>query len=526
MTAADAELQPALEAIPKPRVRDGIFIAAAVAVGLAVAAFVLIAGRTQLWYDEANYLVIAQNIKRIGLPVFYWLPGQPTLFWDSPPGLFYALSLLPAAILNTPSLVRAVYAVGAFALIFGPLWYHLRGTIGAWRTIATTAILAVTTGYLLIESIQVRMDLPLAALSFAVLSLVAQVDSSEARARARDMLLSCLAILALSSLAYLTKYQAVCLSGALGLWGLTRLLHLRKIIPVGLAHVLGMIVAIAVLMAISWKFGGSSDTSIPDNFRHNLGRIFSGSQASGDYQRLWPTLNAVSIKLAIPAVALAAAMLAGRIRLAQEPLLALCIYLSLMVTAFNLIMFRMPGGGDYYMTQAAVPLAYITARSIGVLVPSGRALMLAVVAAAINLGMSMPLGSDPPQRWSAGLWAIGSGLTQSDQARAVADVLKQQLRPGQAVLMDDWQYQAHTLSYWLDTDAPSGYLLETQPTEAVRLLGLTGKDQVGAIAFAGSTAIQTLQSDQWKEVWKLIAANFVETPIAGSPDWHVYLRRG
>lgn len=523
MTATDAVPQ-SIDTASEPRMRDGAFRAAAAVVGIALAAFVMIAGRTQLWYDEANYLAIAQNVKRTGFPVFYWIPGQLDLFLDSPPALFYALSRLPSSVLNDPPLVRAVYAVVAIALIFGPLWYHLRGTIGAWRTIATTAILAATTGYLLIESIQVRMDLPLAALSFAAIIAVAQIDTS-ATPRMRSMILPCLAIFVLSWFAYLTKYQAVCLSGALGLWVLTHLSSRRKFISVGLAHGLGMVMAITILMAISWKFGGGGDTSVVDNFRHNFGRIFSSGQASSDYQQLWPTLSVVSAKLAIPAVALAPAALSGKLRLTQEPLLCLCVYLSLMVAAFNLIMFRMPGGGDYYMAQAAVPLAYISARSIGALVPTGRVLILAFVAAAINLGASLPLGSDPPQRWSAGLLGIRSGLSQTDQTRAVADALKQHLQPGEAILMDDWQYQAHTLSYWLDSAAPSGYLLEMKPEQAVHLLEVAGKGQVGAIAFAGTTAIQILHSGAWAPVWQQITADFVETPVAGSPDWHVYLRR-
>ena len=521
---APAEIR-SLDAPAGAKAGSASFMVAAALAALAVAAFVLIAGRTQLWYDEANYLVIAQNIKRIGLPVFYWLPAQLSLFLDSPPALFYFLSLLPSWVLNDPPLVRAVYAVVASAVLFGPLWYHLRGTIGAWRTIATTAILAATTGYLLIESIQVRMDLPLSALTFAVLIFVAQVDTAVVTARVRDTALPCLAIFVFSSLAYLTKYQAVCLTGSLLLWGLTRFSNPRKLISVALAHILGMAAATIVLMAISWTFGGSADTSILDNFRHNLGRIFSGGPASSDYQQLWPTLSIVSAKLAIPALAAATALLSGKIRLAQEPLLSLCVYLSLMVAAFNLIMFRMPGGGDYYMVQAAVPLAYVTARSIGALVPGGRVLILTLVAAAINLGASLPLGSDPPQRWSAGLLAIRSGLTQADQTRAVADAIRQHVRPGQTILMDDWQYQAHTLSYWLDSAAPSGYLLEMQPEQAAHLIGLTGTGQVGAIAFVGSGAIQTLQDGKWAQVWQQITANFVETSIAGSPDWHVYLRR-
>ena len=66
----------------------GTYFVLLLAIALIVA-FLFYFGRTPVWYDEANYLVIAGAIRETGYPIWFSDPDKPAFFIDSPPGLLY-----------------------------------------------------------------------------------------------------------------------------------------------------------------------------------------------------------------------------------------------------------------------------------------------------------------------------------------------------------------------------------------------------------------------------------------------------
>src|SRR5689334_21467779 len=125
--------------------------------------------------------------------------------------------LLPARPLASAMLLLAalvpvgLLAVGAYA----PLWYDESNYLTLALSIRKFGYLfSFLCGYFAFEFVQIRMDLPLAALSFVIVVLVALIRSKETD---QSNWAALVAVLVLSSLAILTKYQAVCLTAALAI---------------------------------------------------------------------------------------------------------------------------------------------------------------------------------------------------------------------------------------------------------------------------------------------------------------------
>jgi hypothetical protein len=186
----------------------------------------------------------------------------------------------------------------------------------------------------------------------------------------------------------------------------------------------------------------------------------------------------------------------------------------------------MPGAGNYYMIQAAFPLAYLTARSIVVLAEvSGTATLVAVAVGTLNLFVTLPAGDRSLQRWGAGLPSLVDGIVRPDQSRIVARQIAEQLRPGEIVLLDSWRAQARQVPYWLQRSSGYGYLIEMSPQTADRLLQREGSNRVAFIVFSGSSEFATLKRPEWAQTWSLIEMNFELLDRASTPDWYVYRRK-
>jgi hypothetical protein len=71
-----------------------------------IAAFFLLFGQTSVWFDEANYLVIAGAIRETGYPIWFGDPDKPSIFIDSPPGLLYLINIFSTYVTNNLFLGR------------------------------------------------------------------------------------------------------------------------------------------------------------------------------------------------------------------------------------------------------------------------------------------------------------------------------------------------------------------------------------------------------------------------------------
>jgi hypothetical protein len=285
--------------------------------------------------------------------------------------------------------------------------------------------------------------------------------------------------------------------------------------------VLGM--GTVTLVAASSVSGGDAQP-LAANLLYNLDRIFGVQDLRAEGENFLANVTEVASKVSLPLVLLLVAATVGRVQVSKEPLLLLSFALSMAVAAFNVVVFRMPGAGTYYMTQAAIPLAYIAARSI-VAICGTEKLVVAGAAIGLNALASLPIGLDALPRFDAGLSGITTGITKADQTRLVANALAPLLGAEDIVLLDGWQFQSRALPYWLGRWSNYGYLLDMEPDAAAKLLAGTGTNRIAAVAFLGDGAEEILRGDKWLSVAMTVKTSFVELNVPEAPDWRVMIRK-
>lgn len=498
-------------------------IATIVLLAVVVIGLVLAGARTALWYDESNYLVIASEIKKTGFPVWYWHPDWPGLFLDSPPGMLYLLSLLPSDVLRNPQLLRMLYVVPLLAVPIVALFIYLRTEPQRWRLLFLTSVFLFTTGYFAIELLQVRFDLPLASLSFVALILLAELERrpSGSGLAARTLLL--LAFMVVTAFAFATKYQAACLTGVVAIWAVVRLASRQSFVMPVLAHVVGLVAALTAVFAVSWLYDGTG-ASILNGAGYNLGRIFSAqAQGSVDLVALARGAAVALAQAALPIGMYILARIAAPDDAKADPLLTLSFWLSLVVVAFNIVTYRMPGAASYYMTQAAIPLAYMAARSILLAAPVARRwAWAAVLVGVINLVLTLPLGWTQNQYWN---WnAFVQGTAGPDQARLVSDEISRTLQPDEVVLLDS-EVQGREIPYWLGLSSHIGFINAMEPKHADELLDRTGAGRVAYIVFRWDEMLNKMKSPPWEDVWRRVEARYEVVPVPDTVGWAVYRRK-
>src|SRR5262249_35381574 len=188
-----------------------------------IAAFFLLFGQTSIWYDEANYLVLAGAIREVGYPIWFDDPDKPSIFIDSPPGLLYLISVFSTYVTTDLFLLRLSNGLVFLLIAFLTLGIYIRRKGLDMILLSSTAIFCAVTYFFIVELVQVRMDLPLAALTFSVLILVALAEEelkehSERKLKAlanRRLFLTIALLICASSLSFLTKYQAICVTACL-----------------------------------------------------------------------------------------------------------------------------------------------------------------------------------------------------------------------------------------------------------------------------------------------------------------------
>ena len=227
-----------------------------------ILSFVLACVRAPLWYDESIYLTLSESIRGTGYPVWFWVPEKPQLFLSSPPAILYFISFLPTWISSNVVLTRILFIVlfGLSPFVF-LIAQALRNGASLFP-ISAAALFAACSGLFLMELIQVRLDLPLACLScLALVSYADAGDSARVGRGVRSWLSLCFIFL-LSVLSFLTKFQAVCLTGALVLdVMLTYLLAERRVLNwlALFTHLLGAGLAISIFV---WWASSSEYASV------------------------------------------------------------------------------------------------------------------------------------------------------------------------------------------------------------------------------------------------------------------------
>lgn len=498
-------------------------IATLALLALVVGSLVLAEARTGLWYDESNYLVIASEIKRTGFPVWYWHPDWPGLFLDSPPGMLYLLSLFPDDVLRDPPLLRMLYVAPLLAAPIVALFVYLRTEALGWRLLFLTLAFLFTTGYFAIELLQIRFDLPLASLSFIALILLAEFERRPAGSGYAAKTLLLLAFAIVTALAFATKYQSACLTGAVAIWAMVRLASGRSLVMPVLAHVVGLTLALGAVYAVAWLYDGTG-ASVLNGLGYNLGRILSSpAQGSFDVVAFVRGAAVALAQMALPIGLYVLARLAAPDDARSDPLLSLSFWLSLAVVGFNIVTYRMPGAASYYMTQSAFPLAYLAARSVLLTAPPARRwVWVALLVGVINLVLTLPLGWTQNQYWN---WvSFVRGASGPDQTRLISDEISRTLQPDEVILLDG-EAQGREIPYWLGLSSRIGFITAMEPRHADELLQRSGAGRVAYIVFRWDDVLNKLKSPPWDGVWREVESLYEIVAVPDTSGWTVYRRK-
>jgi hypothetical protein len=488
--------------------------------GLVPAGLLAVGAYAPLWYDESNYLTLALSISKSGYPLLYFWPDTPDFFLDSPPLVPYLESLLRQLPIDVAGL-RTISAAVFAGLAVVALAAYLRGRSNSLLTLGLTVLFSVLCGYFAVEFVQIRMDLPLAALSFVVLIAVALIRSKETDQSNWAALLT---VLVLSALAFLTKYQAVCLTAALAIDALlaafTR--ERRAWMPLA-AHLIGLACGLAVLVWIVMS-SPVGEGLIIRRLQWNFTRVSPGG--SPWFDLFVTVLPWVACAFVIPLALFALAAVRRRLPLRGDPLLRLSLALAVVVAAFNVVLFELPGAGGQYMAQAALPLGYIFARSLIVLIDIRRYMGVVIATALLlaNAAINVPWPYSTPQRAYTNFRQLHENW-HTDGDYLVASRIAEGLGPREILLLDSSKFQARSIPYWLGLPDRQGYLLDISPNGAAALLERQGDGRVGALAFRGDGAATILATEPWAEVASLIEMRYERTDVPGAAGWTLYLPR-
>src|SRR5262245_37831284 len=352
-----------------------------------IVAFLVCFGHAPVWYDEANYLVIAGAIRETGYPIWFSDPDKPAFFIDSPPALLYLVSYISKYITNDLFLIRltnsALFALPAFLSL---AIYIQKQALDA-MLLSMTALFCAITYFFVIELIQVRMDFPLAALSFMTLVLAALAEeglkeNAEEALANRPPLLTLSLLICASSLLLLMKYQAICVTACLFLSVILYqdFRRLSSWLPL-IAHITGLAIGMLLLfrLVISNPFVPSAEAF--DHVAFNVKRIVTVNHPS----RLIDVTKDILPKIIIPAVIIVSAMATIRRKSGMEPLFRLSLLMVVTVIAFNLAVHGYPQAGHYYMIQAALPLGYLIAHAVNSLLQARRRRYVLIVACMLTV---------------------------------------------------------------------------------------------------------------------------------------------
>src|SRR5262245_13811725 len=489
-----------------------------------IVAFLICFGRTPIWFDEANYLVIAGAIRETGYPIWFSNPDKPTFFIDSPPGLLYLVSYFSKYVTNDLFLVRlansAVFALIAFLSL--TIYIYKQGLDAI--LLSVTALFCAITYFFVIELVQVRMDFPLAALSFMTLILVALAEeelkeNAEGALTNRRLMLTLSLLICASSLLFLTKYQAICVTACLFL-SVVLSQDFRRLavwLPL-IAHISGLAIGMLLLLGlvISNPFvpGAEVFDRIVFNFKPHVTE-YNPSRIVAVTKEIFP-------KIIIPAIIFGSAMATIGCKSGRDPLFRLSLLMVVIVVTFNFAVHGIPAAGHYYMIQAALPLGYLTAHAVNSFLQARRRWYVLIVACMLTVHalLNIKVGGGDPQRSTNWLDDLVGPFGRVDVGKVVAANIAPLLRSEELLLLGG--NQSLVIPYWLNRSLGYGSLFHMDPLRAESLLDQKGPRRVGALVFFGE---EKLRSKEWSRVEALLARDFVRLArVENAPGWTVYHR--
>jgi hypothetical protein len=462
-----------------------------------LATFIIVFVRAPLFYDEANYLTLALAIRETGYPIWFWDPERPELFLNSPPLILYLISLVRAWVSSIVVLRLLNVVLFALPMLFVlPIrsFFYNRSSLMA-AAIAT--LYAVCSGPFLWELMQLRFDLPLACLT-----ILTVVWWSGAQIRGWSWI-SLSVLFALTVLLYLTKFQAVCVTGALFLYALIQLLSSGRTAvawPALLTHLAAATVSIAGL-ALWSSFAPHESGGFTGTLSWNLFDRMLHGISLGEFVTFVKVLKKTLTMIVVPGALFCIACAVGAIDWKRDPLLQVSASVAMVVVIFNLIVFRFPGAGGSYMVQAIIPLGYMLGRSVeSLMIHSKAAALVSMLLVLIHGVINVPPLTE---------------AMQPDFNRMAAKQLEPVLRSEDLLLLDD-PSQSRAIPYILNRYDRYGYLLTMHPPRAEGLLERAGSGKVGALVLSEQAMLKLVSSPEWLAVARIIGRDFVRGSVFGS----------
>jgi hypothetical protein len=246
----------------------------------------------------------------------------------------------------------AVLTLPGFVLV----WLIARREFGDGASCVALAAL-LCTGYYLREAFRVRLDVPLATVSMAVLWACHRATTP---GRGRGAWLAALGLLVFASL--WVKYQAVCVVAAVALYSAIQALQkgragLRRTWTPLAVTFYAALCGVASIVAYFVAVGGSA--SLADGLSMNLARFAVAGE--GTAQSLAAFRAVVSrgiVNTGAPLIVLSMLGLAYAPRVHPLAMLLACYCLA--TAAFNAVTFRLPGAGGYQLHAMIPALAVLT----------------------------------------------------------------------------------------------------------------------------------------------------------------------
>ena len=494
-----------------------------------IAVFFLLFGQTSVWFDEANYLVIAGAIRETGYPIWFGDPDRPNIFIDSPPGFLYLLSIFSTYVTNDLFVVRLSNGLVSLIISFSALFIYIRRKGLDMILLSVTALFCAVTYFFIVELVQVRMDLPLAALTFLILILAALAEEefkehSERNLKTlvnRRLFLTLALLICASALLFLTKFQAVCVTACMFLNVLLcqDFRRLASWLPL-IAHIIGGVIGILVLVVLMISNPLVPGAEVFDRLAYDVGRVAPFSSVL-NLSGILAVSKQIIPKVIVPAIFIGVVQSKISNKYGADPLVRLSVLMIVIVVAFNIAVYRMPTAGHYYMIQAALPLGYITAKSFNSILQAHRRWHVLILTFVLTFHalLNVQFGGGGPERSTNWLKDLMGPAGRLDASKVVAADVAPSLRSKELLLLG-WN-QARVVPYWLNRPVLYGYLFDMDPIRAESLLDQKGPRRVGALVFFGE---EKLRSREWSRVEALLARDFVRARVENAPGWTVYRR--
>jgi 4-amino-4-deoxy-L-arabinose transferase-like glycosyltransferase len=458
---------------------------------------------TDLTYDEAVYLRLARTIAESGLPLrrSYEAFDKFQLFENSPPLVLYLVSFsqrffpgeeVPARLLNFIAFVLPTC---------GLVWWVARTRFGPWAAVASLTVLLTNAGFVRATS-HVLLNVPLGLL--ACLGLVAFHEASSSVAHRRtNSLIAAMAML----LAVWTKYQAVCLAGAIVLYAGYALANrgyggLRPMLRPLMLAVVSAGVGVVALFWYYWAFGGPG--TIEGTFTSNVRRASPSSMSVLDIGGALAATARETESRVGGLVLLLGAFSACVENRHRGLVVGLASYCALTI-AFNLALFRLPGAGAAYLDSAVGALALLAgpaAIEIGRRAETaGTRLLLAIAAIGIHVAGATPSLFELPRANASRVAAAYIAAVSSPAAGVLAETVAIEFYCGHPVRAVSFTYPKELILRSLD--------------------GSSG--DITFVVVDSRTVPKNLEliRDGWD---RLLLQHFELVPV-GAPGLHVYRRR-